>query len=181
MKYKVGDEVIVKVKINDICMGSDHPYEVKAADNQTCGSNARVIYIREEDIIPVPGMTAEEAWKIAKDLFADYSNVELDEIFGKGWSYPKLMEMTPQEAKVKIEDWKAEKEIKIGDEVVPKNYRNGNAFKFFVTYIDKADETISGWSGFDGGVFFGRDITKYQKTGRHIDIDGLLKQIGGDE
>lgn len=59
-------------------------------------------------------MTADEAWEIAKKLFADYSNVELDEIFGKGWSFPKLMELTPQEAKSKIETWEAENGIKVG-------------------------------------------------------------------
>ena len=30
-----------------------------------------------------PGMTAEEAWDIAKKLFADYSNTKLDNIFWK--------------------------------------------------------------------------------------------------
>lgn len=174
MKYKVGDEVIVKVKINDICTGDDHPYEVKAYDNQMQGINARVIHIREEDIIPVPGMTAEEAWKIAKDLFADYSNVELDEIFGKGWSYPKLMEMTPQEAKVKIEAWEAEKEIKVGDEVD--------------ICGDKGIVTSFGTDGngihvlyYDGIVNSYRIDKEIKKTGRHIDIDGLLKQIREDE
>lgn len=178
MKYKVGDEVLVKAVINDICVGEVHPYEVKAADNPRCGSLARAIYVREEDVIPVPTMTAEEAWDIAKNLFADYSNAELDEIFGKGWSFPKLMELTPHEAKARIEAWEAEKEIKVGDEVRLKR-DPGDEYKFFVT--NKYGFEISGFSGFTGDVFSCRDIRLYEKTGRHIDIEGILKQIGGDE
>ena len=181
MGYKVGDEVMVKAVINDICVGEVHPYEVKAADNPRCGSGVRAIYVREEDVLPVPDMTAEEAWEIAKNLFADYSNSELDDIFGKRWSFPKLMELTPHEAKDKIEEWEAEKEIKVGDEIAIKEHPSEDSFKFFVTKLDKKEKRVNGFSGFDGGVFWGRDIAKYQKTGRHIDIEGLLKQIGGNE
>ena len=171
MKYKVGDEVLVKAKLAG------------------CTSSARImlevdrtkLFVNEEDIITVQEMNAEEAWEIAKKLFADYSNAELDEIFGKGWSFPKLMELTPQEAKAKIEEWEAENEIKVGDEVEHKEYPSRDSFKFFVTKLDKKENVITGFSGFDGGVFCRRDITKYQKTGRHVNIDGLLKQIGGDE
>ena len=173
MKYKVGDEVLVKAVINDICVGEVHPYEVKAADNPRCGSLARAIYVREEDVIPVLTMTAEEAWDIAKNLFADYSNAELDEIFGKGWSFSKLMELTPQEAKAKIEAWEAEKEIKVGDVVTVSVYEG------IVTR--DVDEY-----GYCSLLFADGDIGYYQrsslkKTGRHIDIEGILKQIGGDE
>lgn len=181
MNYKVGDEVLVKAVINDICVGEVLPYEVKAADNPGCGSSVRVIYVREEDVLPAPDMTAEESWEIAKKLFADYSNAELDDIFGKGWSFPQLMEMTPHEAKSKIKAWEAEKEIKVGDEVALKDNPYKDDSKFFVTKLDKKENRISGVSGFDGGVFWGRNIMKYQKTGRHIDIDGILKQIGGNE
>lgn len=178
MGYKVGDEVMVKAVINDICVGEVHPYEVKAVDNTMCGSSARVIYVREEDVLPVPDMTAEESWEIAKNLFANYSNAELDDIFGKGWSFPKLMELTPHEAKARIEAWEAEKEIKVGDEVRLKR-DPGDEYKFFVT--DKDGFEISGFSGFKGSVFSRRNIRLYEKTGRHIDIEGILKQIGGDE
>lgn len=173
MKYKVEDEVLVKATINDICVGEKKPYAVKSVDNKFCGDTARVIYIREEDVFPVPDMTAEEAWEIAKKLFSDYSNVELDEIFGKGWSFPKLMELTPHEAKARIEAWEAEKEIKVGDVVTVSVYEG------IVTR--DVDEY-----GYCSLLFVDGDIGYYQrsslkKTGRHIDIEGLLKQIGGDE
>lgn len=178
MKYKVGDKVLVKAVINDIHVGDIHPYEVKAFDNNSMHGSVRVIYIREEDITPVPDMTAEEAWEIAKNLFDNYSNAELDDIFEKGWSFSKLMELTPHEAKARIEAWEEEKEIKVGDEVRLKR-DPGDEYKFFVT--DKDGFEISGFSGFKGSVFSCRDIRLYEKTGRHIDIDGILKQIGGNK
>ena len=175
MKYKVGDEVIAKVRISEVYEKNNYPYE---AVNVSHRNKARSIALRESDIIQKPGMTAEEAWEIAKNLFANYSNAELDDIFEKGWSFPKLMELTPQEAKAKIEAWEEEKEINVGDEVRLKR-DPGDEYKFFVT--DKDGFEISGFSGFKGSVFSCRDIRLYEKTGRHIDIDGILKQIGGDE
>lgn len=180
MKYKVGDEVLVRVKI--IGCSENGVYDVMA-NRATILETSLIdkIHIREDDIVQDQDMTAEEAWEIAKKLFTEYSDTELDEIFGKEWSFQKLMKLTPRETKDKIEDWKAKKEIKVGDEVVPKSDPDNDEYKFFVTYINKERGKISGFSGFDGGTFHERETERYQKTGRHIDIDGLLKQIGGDE
>lgn len=178
MKYKVGDEVLVRVKI--IGCSENGVYDVMA-NRATILETSLIdkIHIREDDIVQDQDMTAEEAWEIAKKLFTEYSDTELDEIFGKEWSFQKLMKLTPRETKDKIEDWKAKKEIKVGDEVVPKNYPHNDECKFFVTRID--NDELSGWSGYDGDVFLRVDAELYQKTGRHIDIDGLLKQIKEDE
>ncbi len=167
-KYKIGDEVLVKAKITK-CNGNG-TYKSE--------TNYSILTIGNKDIQKSPDMTAEEAWDIAKKLFAGYSNAELDDIFGKGWSFPQLMEMTPHEAKSKIKAWEAEKEIKVGDEVRLKR-DPGDEYKFFITNKDGFE--ISGFSGFKGSVFSRRDIRLYEKTGRHIDIEGILKQIGGDE
>lgn len=178
MKYKVGDEVLVKATINDIRVGEKKPYAVKSVDNKFCGDTARVIYIREEDVFPVPDMTDDEAWEIAKKLFADYSNVELDEIFGKGWSFPKLMELTPQQAKAKIGAWEAEKEIKVGDEVEFDDTANNLHRAMYVT--SKIGE--NDYCGIcKNGDTYCVHKSALKKTGRHIDIERILKQIGGDE
>lgn len=172
MEYKIGDEVLVKARI----IGSRN-----GVSRLLVQSQQDKFFVEKDNVMPVPDMTAEEAWEIAKNLFADYSNIELDEIFGKGWSFPKLMELTPQEAKAKIEAWEAEKEIKVGDEVAPKSDPNNNECKFVVTIKDDEDGIISGFSVFGGNVFSERDIERYQKTGRHIDIDVVLKQIWEDD
>lgn len=171
-KYKVGDEVLVKGVINDIYVGEKKPYAVKSVDNNFCRDTARVIYIREEDIIPVPDMTADEAWEIARKIEIMRSDVLL-EIFDMNSSYCILQDFLPQQAKAKIEAWEAEKEIKVGDEV------EFNGEIGVVTKIDGAE-------GFYSLLFKNGETGAYQakrikKTGRHIDIDGLLKKIGGDE
>lgn len=161
MKYKVGDEVLVKAKL--IGCESSERCMLKVERTE--------LFADEEEILPVPDMTAEEAWEIAKNLFADYSNIELDEIFGKGWSFPKLMELTPQQAKAKIEAWEAEKEIKVGDVVTVSIYEG----------IMTRDLDEYGYCALllcDGDVgYYQRNSLK--KTGRHIDIEMVLKQIGG--
>ena len=177
MKYKVGDEVLVKARIHYIVnQETELPYEVKESNNGKIAP--RTIWVKEEDIQPEPTMTAEEAWEIAKNLFANYSNTELDEIFGKGWSFPKLMELTPQEAKAKIEAWEAEKEIKVGD-VIYMSYNqviNGVVTNIY-GYGEKKLYVL--WDDGSSGIL---SYTKsIKKTGHHIDIEGLLKQIGGDK
>lgn len=171
MRYKVGDEVLLKVAYVKNS-GNDAVFEFLGVDGET------YMICPHTSSIYKPDMTAEEAWEIAKNLFANYSNTELDDIFGKGWSFPKLMELTPHEAKARIEAWEAEKEIKVGDEVRLKR-DPGDEYKFFITNKDGFE--ISGFSGFKGSVFSRRNIRLYEKTGRHIDIEGILKQIGGDE
>lgn len=172
MEYKVGDEVLVKAKI---ITGTRRCFGVDIEDNR--------FDVSEDNIIPVPDMTAEEAWKIAKKILlypahGGYNATELEEIFGRT---EHLWELTPQEVKTKIEAWEAEKEIKVGDEVAPKSDPNNNECKFVVTTKDDEDGIISGFSVFGGDVFSERDIERYQKTGRHIDIDVVLKQIWEDD
>ena len=172
MKYKIGDEVLIKAKI---ITGARKYFGVEVEDNR--------FDVCEDNIVPVTDMTAEEAWEIAKKILlhpahGGLSSTELEEIFGRT---ERLWELTPQQAKAKIEAWGNEKEIERGDEVVLKDDPNNDEYKFFVTCINKETGKIGGWSGFDGGVFSERDIKYYQKTGRHIDIDAILLQIGGDE
>lgn len=171
MEYKVGDEVLVKVKINYIDRRSSSiPYEVKERNNKK--NSPATIWIRKEDIQPEPVMTAEEAWEIAKNLFANYSNTELDEIFGKGWTYPKLMKMTPKKAKARIEAWEAEK-INVGDVVMIFDEYG------IVTRVDAETGFFNVLK--ESGCTGSYKKIEIKKTGRHIDIGGILKQIGGDE
>lgn len=163
MGYKVGDEVLVKARIASV-------FSKTYTANCSCGH----FYLKNEDILQEPQMTAEEAWEIAKNLFANYSNAELDDIFGKGWSFPKLMELTPQQAKAKIEAWEAEKEIKVGDEV------DICGDKGIVTSFGTDGDSIHVLY-LDGIVNSYRKDKDIKKTGRRIDINGLLKQIGGNE
>lgn len=122
-----------------------------------------------------------EAWELARklallDADSGYSNNELKEIFGS-ICLDDIFNLTYTSAAAKVEAWeKAREEIKVGD-VVESN--TGNGKRIVVTDV---------WLSFDGlhfeGISPNRTLTidasakYYTKTGRHIDIDGFLKQIG---
>ena len=176
MGYKVGDEVLVKARIIEDCIG-------------ICGLKTQegiVFNAKKENLLPIPDMTAEEAWDIARKIVileneGGIPAKDMVHMFGVKFPRDIVREYSVHEVKAKIEAWEVANEIKVGDEVALKADPDKDDSKFFVTKLDKKEKRITGFSGFDGGVFRGRDITKYQKTGRHINIEGLLKQIGGDE
>lgn len=168
MKYKVGDEVLVRAKI---ITGVRKYFGVEVGDNS--------FDVSEENIVPVPDMTAEEAWGIAKKIFlrppyGGFNATELEEIFRN----TDLWELTPQQAKVKIEAWEAEKEIKVGD-VVIETSDAGNEYIGVVTQITSAQKSVCiVYSDGSTNITLTKNI---KKTGRHIDIEGILNQIGGNE
>ena len=165
MEYKIGDEVLVKAKLAG------------------CKSSARImlkfdrteLFANEEDVIPVPDMTAEEAWEIAKKILlypahGGFNATELEEIFGRT---EHLWELTPQEAKAKIEAWEQEIKIRVGD-VVDHNGEIG--------IVTNTDDTEGFYNVLYGnGSTSAHDRRNLKKVGRHIDITGLLNQIGGSD
>lgn len=166
-KYKVGDEVWVRETIMDTDNKSREYYMDCSENNGWFG---------EKDILGKVDeiMTAEEAWEIARKL----CNMEGDErmvILGNKYYHMAEVyeDFTPQQAKAKIEVWEAEKEIKAGDVV----YYSGAGKDCAIMSI--------GTNGYiyllDGGGehHICCDKSCLKKTGRHIDIQGLLGQIGG--
>lgn len=165
MKYKIGNEVLLKA----VVVGCHEETNLLDLHLVTYGANEFICRMSENVIIAVPDMTAEEAWKISKKIFLDYSDSELDEIFGKGWSYPKLMEMTPQQAKSRIKAMESVIKIKVGDVVI----RDGETG--VVTNIDvETDFYTVLWKTGYTGEYHKKSL---KNTGQHIDIDELLKQI----
>ena len=168
MKYKVGDEVLVKARITSV-------FSTAYTADCSCGN----FYLKNEDIMQETKMNAEEAWEIAKRICtSDYdgcdnvfSRNDLNEIFGNP-DYSKIMNsFTTQEAKAKIEAWEAEKEIKVGDVVTVSAYEG----------IVTRDVDEQGYYALllrDGDVGY-YQRSSFKKTGRHIDIEGLLRNIGG--
>ena len=76
----------------------------------------------------------------------------------------------------KYTEWKNEKEeIKDGD-ILEGTYDNN--VKCVVTNLCP-DNTA--YLVFDDGTTGICDLDNFKKTGRHIDIDGFLKQIGGEQ
>lgn len=111
-----------------------------------------------------------EAWNLAKKMFlypheGGYSSTELEEIFGRT---EHLWELSPQEAAAKIAEWE-EKEIRVNDEVG----FSGKTGVVFALY-GKACKILD-----RNAMIYEINKENLTKTGRTIDIAGLLAQIGG--
>ena len=122
----------------------------------------------------------EEAWELARKIAVvskegGCTGRELIEIFNTV-TISKIFSLTYPEAAAKVSQWeKAKEEIKVGD-----IYRSeaGNYFAIRTTDGEKGVAKILFMSN---GEVTPDYIKSYcTKTGRHIDIDGFLKQIGGN-
>ena len=119
-----------------------------------------------------------EAWELAQKIYLlpeseGYNSNELIEIFGTA-AIGEILRYTYAEAAAKVAEWEnAKEEIKDGD-VLEGIYDNN--LKCVVTnlYTDNIAYLI-----FDDGTAGFHELDNFKKTGRHIDIDSFLKQIGG--
>ena len=165
MKYKVGDEVMVKAKITSV-LGAAYTADC------SCGN----FYLKNEDILHEPQMTAEEVWGIARRIIlpercGGLSSKEIRHIFGDVDVENIIKNFSPKQVKTKIEAWEAEKEIKVGDVV------NVCGDIGVVTSFGTDGDALHVLY-FDGIVNSYRRDKDVKKTGRHIDIEMVLKQIG---
>lgn len=114
-----------------------------------------------------------EAWELAKKCML-MTDRERETIFGSGHNalYGVLTYFDYKHAAAKVAEWgKAKEEIKVGDVVS----REG----FYGVVKSVSDDWLNGITA--SGVNFQWLKCKCIKTGRHIDIDGFLKQIGGEQ
>lgn len=119
-----------------------------------------------------------EAWELAQRICSPdgYSHAELRQIFNFQVGATEIFQNTYPEAAAKVSQWeKAKEEIKVGDIVISKPFRN---VEICVTEIDD-EGAIYGISA-NGGVYSRRNGKDWEKTGRHIDVDAMLSQIGGE-
>ena len=121
-----------------------------------------------------------ETWELARKIALQpinggYKRSEFEEIFGCSYISDIFEKYTYSEAAAKVSQWeKAKDEIKVGD-VLEGIY--DNTLKCVVTnlYTDNIAYLV-----FDDGTAGFHELDNFKKTGRHIDIDSFLKQIGGE-
>ena len=119
-----------------------------------------------------------EAWELAKKLWlpsnhGGLTHTEVIKIFKCDY-YMVAENYTPQEALAKLEAYEKEQnEIKVGD-VVTNGY-----VTMLVTGIGKATGFIY-MIGSRGEILTKQKPENWKKTGKHIDIQSVLQQIGGD-
>ena len=114
-----------------------------------------------------------EAWELARKIAVipkngGYGGSKLIEIFNTAL-IDEIFNLTYSEATAKVAEWeKAKEEIKVGD-VVSHEEKYG-------VVISEGTICFRGFT--DDGTPFEWYKERCTKTGRHIDIDGFLKQIG---
>ena len=119
----------------------------------------------------------DEAWELARKIIlppskGGMSSDDYVAIFGSCISESYVMKnYTYTEATAKVAEWeKAKEEIKVGD-VVSHEEKYG-------VVISEGTICFRGFT--DDGTPFEWYKERCTKTGRHIDIDSFLKQIGGE-
>ena len=120
------------------------------------------------------------AWELARKIVIQngYSAYDLHEIFNCCGSHQALEDFTYPEAAAKVAEWeKANEEIKVGDVLED---MASSKVKCVVTNIYPSNMAYLVFSDGSAGI---NELENMKKTGRHIDIDGFLKQIdsGDDE
>ena len=184
-KFKKGDSVFLRAKI----VREDKADGEYLAVLEAYGLS---LYLDEHSIYPIKHVDESEkgknyddglreAWGLAKKIICniEYGGLhtsELEQIFGYAEFDDVLKNYTPQEAAAKIAEWEDGREIRFRDEVIygGNGNRRGVVTKEHTGFSD--DECCVLWS--DGGV--GTPLkSRLTKTGRHIDIAGLLAEIGG--
>lgn len=170
--YKVGDEVFIKAEITDVHPESERPYFV-----QPCYDS--VNWVSKNKLYRCDGNYEQglaDAWDLVRKVYA----LELDErekILGYQGLKPILEDLSPEYVADAIESYEKEKEIKVGDVIESRRSKR----KFLI--VTEEDDN----SDYDFGVIdletmmidrICNDLCYYKKTGKHIDIESLLRQIG---
>lgn len=133
----------------------------------------------EEEYNQAFNQGAEAAWELARKIAVvpkegGWSSRELIEIFNTA-SVSEIFDLTYPEAAAKVAEWeKAKEEIKVGD-IVKIHEGNDNDLCVLCMSTDKKY-----YNAVDryGAVYYMLTKEMITKTGRHIDIDSFLKQIG---
>ena len=129
----------------------------------------------EEEYNQAFNQGADAAWELAKKCML-MTDRERETIFGSGHNalYGVLTYFDYKHAVAKVAEWeKAKEKICVGDVV---RFKENNNVEFCVT--DILDDSFLYGINAEGGVYSNSDIELFEKTGRHIDVDSFLKQIG---
>lgn len=170
-EFKVGDDVFIKAKIVKLPSCGDSGYLVV--------SNGDLMSHWESEVYPILEKTYEdglnEAWKLAREIYK-MDGPTMGSVFGS-WEGSDAYCLSIHEAMDKVKKWKDEKAIHVNDVVEHK----GLKLKGLITSAeDNGDDLHILWENGKQGRFV-RSKDSLEKTGRTIDIESLLKQIGGVE
>ena len=122
-----------------------------------------------------------EVWDFV-DRILSYDYISRKEI----WGYKELADITlhytPQEALAKLEAYEKVNEIKVGDVVIDKEHKVELLVTIiYINHFDAIKITPDDEYGKFGATYSGMVKSDFKKTGKHIDIQSVLQQIGDAE
>ena len=191
-KYKVGDKVVLTVSdVNEKAYYSYYvfnnndlilwePSTDKYAEPLSAYTEPLEAKIRRQ-IEQAFDRGCNAAWELARKIF-DMETNDIEDIFIKedAWNLGTVLNnYTYQEAAAKVAEWEKIKEIKVGD--ILEDRDEGN--KVIVTSLKGRVICLLWDDGRIGTTYVELAKGIFRNTGRHIDVDSFLKQIGaeGDE
>ena len=181
-KYKVGDKIVLT--ISDVNEKVYYPHYEFNNNNSNLWISSTDKYSEPLSayIEQARAKGQNEAWELARKIIlppskGGMSSDDYIAIFGSCISEAYLMKnYTYSEASAKVAEWEEGKEeIKVGDVVK----HNETEYTGIVTRVSEHMDKIT--IIFKDGSSESYDSSMFHKTGRHIDIDGFLNQIGGEE
>ena len=159
---------------NERLKAENEKMSVKIDAYELCGDQ------HEEEYNQAFNQGAEAAWELARKI-NDMDIYDTEEIFIEAGAFHLgnvLENYTYPEAAAKVTEWeKTKEEIKVGDIVKIREGNNNDLCVLCMSTDKKYYNAVDGY----GAVYNMLTKEMITKTGRHIDIDSFLKQIGGEE
>ena len=156
---------------NERLKAENEKMSVKIDAYELCGDQ------HEEEYNQAFNQGAEAAWELARKI-NDMDIYDTEEIFIEAGAFHLgnvLENYTYPEAAAKVAEWeKAKEEIKVGDIVKIREGNNNDLCVLCMSTDKKYYNAVDGY----GAVYYLLTKEMIAKTGRHIDIDSFLKQIG---
>ena len=187
MKYKKGEKMIVEiteVKENTYVLNRIGEVESMEAKIRRQAAEITRLLAENEKLKPnyenIRAKGQNEAWELAKKINCQpinggFKRSEFEEIFGYDYISDIFKKYTYTETAKKVAEWEKTKEkVKVGD--VLEDIYNSNV-KCIITNLYPNNKA---YLVFDDGTAGINELDNFKKTGRHIDIDSFLKQIGDE-
>ena len=179
-KYKVGNKVVMEIT-DKVEVMEEPNYILSDATVVNQGYIDKAAEPLSTYIEQARAEGQNEAWELARKITCQpinggFNRSEFEEIFDEGYISDIFEKYTYTEAAAKVAEWeKAKAKIKVGDVLEDIYDRNvkcvaTNMYPGNMAYLVFYDGTA--------GM---NELDNFKKTGRHIDIDGFLKQIGGEQ
>ena len=159
---------------NERLKAENEKMSVKIDAYELCGDQ------HEEEYNQAFNQGAEAAWELARKI-NDMDIYDTEEIFIEAGAFHLgnvLENYTYPEAAAKVTEWeKAKEEIKVGDIVKIREGNNNDLCVLCMSTDKKYYNAVDGY----GAVYYLLTKEMIAKTGRHMNIDGFLKQISGEK